>query len=271
MPASAIALAAGLVGLAGAQPVIEFEETQRVRTDAEVFIVLDTSRSMLAKERPGTPSRIARSKAAAQALRDALPALPVGLASITDRALPHLFPTATGETFRVTLARAIGIQRPPPIGTLQSRSTKLDAIAVFATRGFYSPNARNRLLIVLTDGETQPWRERLDVLFRRPPGVQTVFVQFGSLDERVFAGHLPEPGYRPDPSARKTLDRFAAAVGGAVFSERELAAAKRRVRVVVGSGPTVVRGERREHVALAPFLAGAALLPVALLLWRRDR
>jgi hypothetical protein len=271
VPFAAIVLAAGLVGLAAAQPVVEFEETRRVRTDAEVFIVLDTSRSMLAKERPGQPSRIARSKAAAQALRDALSAVPVGLASITDRALPHLFPSGDEEAFRVTLARSIGIENPPPIGTFLARVTRLEAIAAFATRGFFSPTARKRLLVVLTDGETLPWRERLDVLLRRPPGIRTVFVRFGNTDERVFAGRLPEPGYRPDPGAHETLERFASSAGGTAFTESELPTVTRSVREIVGDGPTVVRGERSEHVALAPYLAGAAFFPLVLLLWRRDR
>ena len=56
-----------------------------------------------------------------------------------------------------------------------------------------------------------------------------------------------------------------------VVSEDNLGAAARTARDLVGSGPSVVRGERRWHVALAPYLAAGAFLPLALLLWRRDR
>jgi hypothetical protein len=272
LPAATLILGAVLLGFAAGQPVIEFEQTTRVRTDAQALIVLDITRSMLARQRPGAASRIARAKAAALTLREAIPEVPVGLASLTDRTLPHLFPSADEEAFRVTLARSIGIERPPPAAGLQSRATRLESIAAVATRGFYSARARNRALVVLTDGESLPaTRTRLDLLFRRPPGIRTLFIQFWSEDESVFAGRLPEPAYRPDPTARATLERFAAQVGGTVFTEGELSAARRSLRKSVGTGPTVVGGERREHVALAPFLAASAFLPFLLALWRRDR
>jgi hypothetical protein len=56
-----------------------------------------------------------------------------------------------------------------------------------------------------------------------------------------------------------------------VFSEDDLTAAVHRLPQLVGTGPSVVQGERRRDVALAPPLAAAAFLPLALLLWRRDR
>jgi hypothetical protein len=272
VPVTAIVALGGLVGLAAAQPVLEFEQTSRMRTDAEVLIVLDTTRSMLARNAPGTSTRIARAKALALELRRAVPTVPVGLASITDRTLPHLFPSIDEESFRTTLARSIGIERPPPVGGFLSRATRLESIATVATQSFFSPQARQRALVVLTDGESlPPTRSRLDLAFARPPGIRTLFVQVWDANERVFAGRLPEPAYRADPTAHDTLERFAAIVGGTVFTEGEQAEIKGSVREIVGSGPTVVRGERTEHVALAPFVSLSAFLPLVLLLWRRDR
>jgi hypothetical protein len=44
------------------------------------------------------------------------------------------------------------------------------------------------------------------------------------------------------------------------------------VHRVLGTGPTTVSaGERAQPVALAPYLAGIAFLPLTLLLWRRSR
>ena len=68
-----------------------------------------------------------------------------------------------------------------------------------------------------------------------------------------------------------TLDRLAASTHGAVYSESQVGAAARKARQLLGSGPTVVQGERAGKVALAPYLALAALFPFGLLLWRRDR
>jgi hypothetical protein len=272
VPVTALVLVGALVGLAAAQPVVEFEETNRMRTDSEVLIVLDTTRSMLARQNRTALPRIARAKALALELRTTIPTVPVGLGSLTDRTLPHLFPSIDEQAFRTTLARSIGIERPPPVGGFLSRATKLESISSVATQGYFSPTARTRVLVVLTDGESvAPTQSRLDLAFDRPPGIRTLFVQVWGAEEHVFAGRLPEPGYRSDPTARDTLDRFATIVGGTVLTEGQVDEIKGSLSKLLGDGPTVVRGERTDHVALAPILAGCAFFPLVLLLWRRDR
>jgi hypothetical protein len=272
LPGAALLAAAGSLGLAAMQPLVSLDEQRRVRTDAEAFVVLDTTRSMLASSTPDSPQRIARAKAAATVLQAALPTVPVGLASVTDRTLPHLFPSPDDEVFRATLEKSIGVERPPPVHTFSTRVTNLEALSAVATQSFYSPEAQRRLLVVLTDGESLPGtRARLAQLFRRPPGISTVFVHVWEREDRVFRRRTPEPAYQPDPGSRPSLERLAAEVGGEVFGEDELAAAAQRSSELVGSGPSVVRGERRHDVPLAPYLAAAAFLPLGLLLWRRDR
>ncbi len=272
LPVAAIVLIGVLVGLAASQPVLQFREHVRVRTDAEAIFVLDTSKSMLARKRPDGATRLERAKEDALRLRNALPSIPVGLASVTDRTLPYLFPSSNENVFRATLAQSIGIERPPPVEQLLSRVTRLDALGAVATQGFFSPSARKRLLVVFTDGESLPQTNpHITSIFRRPPGIETTFVQVWKPNERVFQGRLPDPAYRSDPTARKTLDRFAAVLGANVFSENQMGSAALTVKGLAGSGPTVERGDRLRHIAFAPFLAAAAFLPLALLLWRRDR
>jgi hypothetical protein len=273
VPLVALLAAGSLVGLAAAQPVLERTTTRHVRADAQVFVVLDTSRSMLARESTSAPARLDRAKAAAAELRGALRDVPIGVASLTDRVLPHLFPSPAEDVFVATLERAVGIERPPPRGGLATNATSLGALAAVVTHRFFSPEARRRLLVVLTDGESQPVAARsgLGARFRRPPGVETVFVHLWDPDERVYTRGAPEPQYRPDPKARSILDGVATLTGGTVYSERELGAATRRARELLGTGRTVTEGERRSRTALAPYLALTAFLPLALLLWRRDR
>lgn len=272
VPLAALLAAAGLLGLAAAQPIVERTTTRHVRTDAEAFVVLDVSRSMLARRGKGDRIRLERAKAAASELRASLPGVPVGIASITDRVLPHLFPSVREDLFQATLERSIGIERPPPAGSFLTNATKLDALEAVRSRRFFSPTARGRLLVVLTDGESQPVGvARLGALFRRPPAIQTVFLHFWDADERVFTRGLPEPQYRPDPSARSILDGLAKATGGSVYSEGQVGAAARKARQFLGEGPTVAQGERRGRIVLAPYLAFAAFVPLALLLQARDR
>jgi von Willebrand factor type A domain len=272
LPLAALVVGGALLGFAAAQPVFEWTSDQRVRTDAEAFIVLDVSRSMLAQRDTETPMRIERAKIAAARLRASLPDVPVGIASITDRVLPHLFPSSDERVFEATLERAIGIERPPPRSSFATGATSLNALATLRGLRYYTPRSQKRLAIVLTDGESQPVANaRLGGLFRRDPAIDVLFVQFWNEDERVFARGVPEPQYRPDPSARPALDRLAASSQGAVYTEAQLEAAARKARDFLGSGPTVVEGEEAGQLALAPYLAAAALLPFGLLLWRRDR
>lgn len=269
---SSVVIAGALVGLAAAQPILERPVSRIVRTDTEVFVVLDVSRSMLAQDSVTSPTRMERAKAAASAIRVALPTVEVGIASLSDRVLPHLFPSADANLFEATLERAIDVERPPPRASYQGKVTKLDALA--AVRGFrlFSPTAKRRVVVVLTDGESLPVATaRLGDVMLRIPKIDLVLVQVWGADEHVFTNGVPEPRYEPDPSARELLDQIAAAAGGSAHSEADLEGATRRIAALVGDGPTVVEGEVGDRIALAPYLAAAAFLPLALFLRRRER
>ena len=278
VPLVAILAVAGLLGLAATQPLLQRSTSRSVRSDAEVLMVMDISRSMLAQRNPASPARLERAKGAADRLRASLPGVPVGIASMTNRVLPHLFPSADEEVFRATLERAIGIERPPPgssfIAAVQdtlTNATSLASLAGVASQRFYSPAASRRLLVVLTDGESQRVSAPAVGRSLREAGIETVYLQFWAANERVFTAGTPE-SYRANPAARSILDGLAAATQGRVYDESNVGAAVRRAREVLGSGPTrVEKDDRRQPLALAPYLAAAAFLPLALLLWRRDR
>lgn len=270
--AAAVAAAGVLLGLAATQPRLEWTSAQRVRADAEAIVVLDTSRSMLARSSPRARIRYDRAAEAALRFRSAFADVPVGIASFTDRVLPHLFPSPDDDVFVATLNRSLGVDRPPPHGAFVSTATRLAALETIVSRRFFAPAARKRLLFVVTDGESIPLSgARIAAVFRRPPGVDTIFLHIWDGDERVFAGGQPEPQYSPDPRSRTILEAAADALGGRVFTEDEPDRAIAAAREALGAGPTALRGERRSRVGLAAYLAGAVFLPLALLLWRRDR
>ena len=269
---TALVATGALVGLAAAQPILEQTTTRVERTDAEVFLVLDVSRSMLAQRSVGQPMRIDRAKSAAIAIRATLPDIPVGVASFTDRVLPHLFPGTDLDVSAATLERALGIERPPPRSSLGTSATSLDALAGIRGFRFFSPRAKKRVLVVFTDGESIPVSTaRLAKVFLASPAIETVFVHFWHADERVFDRGVAEPQYLPDRSSRSTLERVAKATGGSVHSEDDLSDAVRSTRQHLGRGPTATSGASSGRIALAPYLVLATFLPVGLVLWRRDR
>ena len=271
-PVASMVLAAVLLGLAAAQPVLARETRLHVRTDAEVFVAVDVSRSMLARQARTGPTRLARARSLAVRLRDDLPGVRVGVASITDRVLPHLFPTPDDDVFRTTLYRSVDIEQPPPRSQYSVNATSFDTLTDVATRRFFAPAAKKRVLVVLTDGESTPiTAARIGRVFERPPAIKTVFVHVWDPNEHVYGTSGPEPQYHTDPASRAILEALAVATGGAVYREDQIKAAADRTRKFLGSGPTKAEGVRDARNGIAPFLALAALLPLGLLLAKQDR
>jgi hypothetical protein len=270
--AAAMVVLAALVGLAAAQPVVAQTQTRPIRADAEVLVVIDTSRSMLASTGPSAPTRLDRAKAEALRLRAELLDVPVGVASMTDRTLPHLFPNADETVFRATVEQAIGIEQPPPIAYLRTGVTTLAALTAVVTRGFFSPSARHRVLVVLTDGETRPFDAAgLGTVLQRGPGVRVVFVHVSNPGELVYTNGVPEPDYRPDVRSEAELTRAASAAGGSAFSEERLASAATAVHSLLGTGPTASERRSETELSLGRYLLFAATLPLLFLLVRLSR
>ncbi|MBA3428012.1 MAG: hypothetical protein H0U07_05495 [Actinobacteria bacterium] len=263
----ALAAVSILTGIAAAQPVIDRAQARQERADAEVLFVFDTTRSMYASAGAGEPTRFDRARRIARDIRAALPQVRAGVGSLTDRALPHLFPTIDGSTFRSTLARSIAIERPPP-SSYSRLATDLNGLAAVGRQGYFLPETRKRLLIVLTDGETEGVRAELPAAFRKAR-IRTIFVHVWRANESIFLTSRPEPDYRSDPQSRETLARFAAAVEGTTFSEDESATIVERAQAELGEGPTRSRSQR-DLLALMPYLTLAAVLPLGLIIGRRN-
>jgi hypothetical protein len=269
----ALALAAVpvLLGVAAMQPVADFAKPRYTRADAEAFFVFDTSRSMLAADTPDAPTRFERSRAAGKTIRAQLRDVPVGIASLTDRALPHLLPSPDIEVFAATVERALAVERPPPADGFNVRVSTLGALSLVARGSFFSPTSLRRLLVVLTDAESVPFNQAGLADDFRQRGIKTVFVRFWDGDERVFSRNgVAEPGYRPDLGSADMAERLAAATGGRAFDEDELGEAARAARTFLGRGPRVEQGKERSKVALAPYVTLGALVPLSALLWRRN-
>lgn len=262
---------AALLGIAATQPTILRHSSKRVRTDAEAWFVLDTSRSMRASAAPLSPTRFERAQALAIRLQAGLGDVPVGLASITDRVLPHLFPTTDRDTFDLTVHKVIGIERPPPADGFSIRITQLGSIARVVTSNFFDPSATRRLLVVFTDGETKPFTDAsIGTVFKEPPGVRTIFVRIWGGNERVYYGKTKDPLYRPDPSSAVYIRQLAATAGGTAVEGSDFGRLLRTARADLGHGPTRVVGNERRELALAPYLAALCFLPLGFVLWRRN-
>jgi hypothetical protein len=253
----------GLLALAATQPALSHEKSQRVRRDAQVLFVVDTSRSMAASPGGTGATRLARATAAAAKLRASIPDVESGIATLTDRVLPNLLPVADIPSFDATLQRSVGIERPPP-RSVAVRATTYAALSEIPAAGFFGSAAKRRVVVLLTDGESAPFNPGAVAASLR--AAELVVVRVWRAGESI-AG---EPAYRPDPAGAATLAALAAAAGGRVFGESDIGAAGAAIRAKLGSGPTArITTRRRQETALAPFVVLAALVPLGLFLRRR--
>jgi hypothetical protein len=262
---------AGLLGLAATQPTLVHKSAHKVRPDAAAFFVIDTSRSMLASSGPTASTRFARAKSLAVDLRAKLPEFRVGLASMTDRVLPHLFPSSDREAFAVTMREVVGVERPPPSDGFNTVITTLGALTRVATDNFFPVEASHRLVVVFTDGESNKFVDSsVGALFKRPPVVRTVFVHIWGPGEHVYqANGQPEPAYRLDTTSTKAIGRLAEATNG-VAVEEDVDAAAHAARSLLGSGKKVADVRERRRLDLAPYLALGVFAPLGFLLYRRN-
>jgi hypothetical protein len=261
---AALAAAVLLLALAAAQPALSKTEAQRVRTDAQALFVLDISQSMAASSGKRGATRIQRASSAAMRLRSSLASVPSGVATLTDRVLPNLLPVPDAAAFDATVNQTIAINQPPPRETTV-RATNFGALASIPSSGYFDPSAKQRAIVLLTDGESDVFDDgAVARALSGSPRTKFFAVQLWRKNEAIYnAAGKPDPNYRPDPSSKAQLAALAAATHGKVFAEGNLGGAATALRDALGPGPTQSVGRTKTTHPLAPYVALIALVPLA--------
>jgi type II secretory pathway pseudopilin PulG len=282
--ALAVVALVGLLAAAAAQPVVRKSRAAVLRRDAQTFFVVDVSRSMEASRGAHAPTRLARAVGVAERLRAELPDVPAGIATLTDRLLPNLFPTGDAGGFARVAEHALAIDQPPP-AQVRKRSTDFGALTQLVLGSYFGAQTRRRLVVLLTDGESAGFDVGSTTRSLRRARIDLIVVRFWHADERIYAGARPyETGYRPDPAATAWADELGPAVSGlAPFAEGDLAGAGEAARKLLGRGPAGPTPSAVQDRPLSSYFAAAAGLPLAFLLlgwsfhirrptaWRRTR
>jgi hypothetical protein len=255
-----------LVAFAAAQPALTHHSPTQIRAGTQAMFVLDTSRSMAASSGPGQATRLDRARAIAVSLRREIPHVAAGVATLTDRVLPDLFPVPDARGFDGVVDRAVAVESPPPRAAA-IRATDYGALAALSHSGFFAPATTRRIVVLLTDGESVP--VPLTDLARAFGGTtKLVVVQTWRGDEGVFdESGRRELNYTPDPGALASLQAFVDAVGGTLARESDLAPARRALAALGGHGAVRrLAGVQTGRTPLAPYLLAAALVPALALL-----
>jgi hypothetical protein len=272
LPAVLAGLAFASLGVAAAQPALRTTHRQDVRTQSQIFFVVDVSRSMAAAETLNGRARLARARSDVARLRAAVPDVPSGLAGLTDRVLPYLFPTASTLAFAETLRRSVLIESPPP-QQVSTNATSFGALAALAQDGFFQRSVARRTCVLVSDAETRSYStETVAQALDGPHGCRLLVVRVGGAADRVFgADGTPEAGYAPDPAARANAQQLAAAAGGRAFDEGSLGAAASALRTAAEVGPVRREAALATTQALAPWAAALAALFTGVLVLVRLR
>jgi hypothetical protein len=235
-----------------------------VRTQSQVFFVVDVSRSMAAAGAPAGRTRLDRARSVVARLRASTTDVPSGLAGLTDRVLPYLFPTVDRASFDETLTRSVRLESPPP-QQVSTNATSFGALASLARNGFFDREAAHRTCVLVTDGETKAYSSGAVVRsLEGDRGCRLIVVRVGEPADRVYGpGGRPEPGYAPDPAAAGKAEQLAGDAGGRAFGEGELGPAAAALRSAAEAGPTRRAPGEESTRPLALYAALLALLLTA--------
>ena len=170
---------------------------------------------------------------------------------MTDRLLPHLFPTPDSEVFSATLERSVGIDQPPPVNWNRTATT-LGALSALSTRNFFPREIKRRVAIVFTDAESRAFAtgERRSPVPARAARPCDLRAGRQLRRARVLDPGELEEAYKPPSTAATTIRALATVTGGEAFEEDELGdvatAAKRgRHRANGGAGTSATSSRSR--------------------------
>lgn len=281
-------LVIGLAAFAASEPSQGQTKRVELRADAEAYLFVDASASMLASASANAPTRLQQAREAAARFARALPTdLPVGAGALPQAPLPLTAPNGD----RQLLVAALDNLTVP--GTLPERlyggltATNFAQLANLTSARFFLPKTRKRIVIVLTDAEGPNFDAGATATSLKHARVRIVVVRFGSPRDRIWIhrpGQKPvtDPKYVPDLSDLGEVRLLAGETGGGLYGPGRVGAAITRVERLAGHGPdrpgeplSVYADSLGPYALLAalPFLAwlAAGLLPLSAPLELRER
>lgn len=259
---SLTALAAGLllVAVSAVQPAVATVGKRPARTDAQVWVVIDTSNSMLASSGPGAPTRLAQAKRFASQVQQQLADVPTGVAIMTNRILPLLPPTVDRSIFSTVVNQTVKPNTPPPVGWyLTANATGFNVLNNLADLNFYGA-AKQKLAIVVSDMESDEFSASWVAQRLKSAHVKLLLVRAGSAGDKIYLkGTKADSAYKPQLEYLSQATKLAALFGHQMLPASAVGRTVAAARQDLGSGPVSNSGNQHELLSLSPYLLLAAL------------
>jgi hypothetical protein len=274
--AAVIALAA----FAASEPSLQQTKRVQLRADAEVYLFVDASASMLASASSNSPTRLQQARAASADFARDLPAdLPLGAGALPQAPLPLTAPNGDRQLFLTALDRMTTPGTLPEHLYGGRTATDFSNLSTLTSTHFFLPKTRRRIVVVLSDAEGPSFNAAATASNLKRAHIRLVFVRFGSPQDRIWlhpSGRRPviDTKYEPDLSDLGEVHLLAAETGGGFYDQSGIGAAVDKVDRLVGNGPdrsaeplSLYADSLGPYVLLAalPFLAwlAGALLPLS--------
>ena len=277
-----------LVVFAASEPSLRQTKRVQLRQDAEAYLFVDASASMLASASPSAPTRLQQARTAGERFAQALPPdLPLGAGALPQAPLPLTMPIGDRQLFITTINR----QTNP--GTLPEQyyggvtATNFSNLSLLTSARFFRKESKHRIVIVLTDAEGPSFDSTAVAAALQKQHIKLVVVRFGSSGDRIW---LHPPNHAPvlvtkfasDLSGLGELRLLTSETGGAFYDQSQVGGAIHKVTRLAGHGPdrpaqpiALYADSLGPYAVLAalPFLAWLAggLLPLTTPLGLRAR
>jgi hypothetical protein len=277
-----------LAVFAACEPSLRQTTRVKLRADAEAYLFVDASASMLASASPSAPTRLQQARAAVETFAQELPTdLPIGAGALPQSPLPLTAPIGD----RQLLITAINRETTP--GTLPEQSygegiaTNFSNLSYLTSARFFRKESLHRIVIVLTDAEGPSFDSTAVAAALERARIKLVVVRFGSPHDKIWLhprGHAPilVPKFVPDTADLDELRLLTSETGGNFYEPNQIRAAILKVDRLAGHGPdrpaqllSLYANSLAPYAVLAalPFLAWLAggLLPLTTPLGLRAR
>lgn len=236
-------LVVALAGIAASEPSLRQTSSVALRADAEAYVFVDASASMLASASATAPTRLDQARQAAADFATALPAdLPLGAGALPQSPLPLTAPIGDRQLFLTAIDHLTTPGSLPEHLYGGVTATNFGNLSGLTTAHFFLPKTKRRVVVVLSDGEGPTFDVASTAATLKRAHIRLVFVRFGSRHDRIWirrAGERPvsDPKYLPNDADLADLGLLARDTGGGFYDQGQTRNAIAEVNRLSGRGP----------------------------------
>ena len=255
-----------LAAFAASEPSLRQSTRVHLRADAEAYLYVDASGSMLAAASPSAPTRLQLARNAAERFAQELPAdLPLGAGALPESPLPLTVPIGDRQLFIAAINRMTTPGTLPELYYAGRTATNFANLTYLTSARFFRKGTTRKIVVILTDAEGPAFDSTSVVADLQKAHIKLVVVRFGSSRDRIWErAHNGSPvansKFVSDLSDLGELRLLASETGGAFYNPNQVAAAIGKVERLAGHGPD--RPAQRLSLyadALGPYAVLAAL------------